>query len=192
MLFSYMLRKLRFFMDSAYKRRGGEADGSDAQSAPEKKIDKGLEENLDSLRTLLSYSNDLIVHRFRFGPDGSVEAALVFIDGLVDNMILTEAVLWPLRSWRTAEAQLPRASALLDAVGREALCAASVEAVQSLEDLSAACLRGNAVLLLDGCAGGLGIEAKGWEKRAVTEPQSETVVRGPREGFTENLRTSTG
>lgn len=191
MLFSYMLRKLRFFMDSAYKHRGGEADGADAQSVPEKKIDKGLEENLDSLRTLLSYSNDLIVHRFRFGPDGSVEAALVFIDGLVDNMILTEAVLWPLRSWRTAEAQLPRASALLDAVGREALCAASVEAVQSLEDLSAACLRGNAVLLFDGCAGGLGIEAKGWEKRAVTEPQSETVVRGPREGFTENLRTNT-
>ncbi|MEA4970699.1 MAG: spore germination protein [Candidatus Pelethousia sp.] len=191
MLFSYMLRKLRFFMDSAYRRLGGEADGADAQSAPEKKIDKSLEENLEGLRALLSYSNDLVVHRFRFGPAGSLEAALVFIDGLVDTKTLTEAVLRPLRNWRADETQLPHAGDLLDKLGREALCAASMEAAQSLEKLSASCLQGNAVLLLEGCAGGLSIEAKGWEKRAVTEPQSETVVRGPREGFTENLRTNT-
>ncbi|QAT50284.1 hypothetical protein EQM14_11225 [Caproiciproducens sp. NJN-50] len=35
------------------------------------------------------------------------------------------------------------------------------------------------------------MSTKGWEKRSVSEPQSETVVRGPREGFTENLRTNT-
>jgi spore germination protein KA len=35
------------------------------------------------------------------------------------------------------------------------------------------------------------INSKGWEKRSVTEPGSEAVVRGPRESFVENLRTNT-
>ncbi|MEG6523440.1 spore germination protein [Desulfotomaculum sp. 1211_IL3151] len=35
------------------------------------------------------------------------------------------------------------------------------------------------------------VSTKGWEKRAGPAPQSETVVRGQREGFTENLRTNT-
>lgn len=32
---------------------------------------------------------------------------------------------------------------------------------------------------------------RGWRDRAVSEPQSQTVVRGPRDSFTETLRTNT-
>lgn len=35
------------------------------------------------------------------------------------------------------------------------------------------------------------IEAKNIQGRSVTEPQSENVVRGPHEGFVENIRTNT-
>lgn len=31
------------------------------------------------------------------------------------------------------------------------------------------------------------INSKGWQTRAITEPESERVVRGPREGFTESI-----
>jgi spore germination protein KA len=74
---------------------------------------------------------------------------------------------------------------------REVLCAGDVKTVETLSEVASGCLSGNTELLLDGCTAGLDISTKGWDKRSVTETQSETVVRGPREGFTENLRTNT-
>jgi spore germination protein KA len=44
---------------------------------------------------------------------------------------------------------------------------------------------------VDGVAEVLVLSTVGWEKRAIEEPPSEVVVRGPREGFTETLRTNT-
>ncbi len=52
-------------------------------------------------------------------------------------------------------------------------------------------LSGGIIILLDGYTKGIWIDAVGWEDRNVSEPQSQTVVRGPMEGFTENLRTNT-
>jgi spore germination protein KA len=52
-------------------------------------------------------------------------------------------------------------------------------------------LSGGIIILLEGYTKGIWIDAVGWEDRNVSEPQSQTVVRGPMEGFTENLRTNT-
>lgn len=191
MLFSYMLRKLRFFMDSSYKRKDEDGAAAKAGDEPRAGLDKDLQKNLNGLKALLADSNDVMTHLFCFGPDHALSGALVFIDGLVDNLTLTHAVLRPLTDWRVDPARLPPKSKLLDVLSLEVLCSACVESSQSLPDLASSCLMGDAALLLDGCAGGLSINAKGWEKRGVAEPQSETVVRGPREGFTENLRTNT-
>ena len=46
-------------------------------------------------------------------------------------------------------------------------------------------------LLSEGFDKALIISTKGWDKRSISEPQTESVVRGPREGFTENFRTNT-
>lgn len=48
-------------------------------------------------------------------------------------------------------------------------------------------LEGNTVLLLDHCEEALIFSTKGGEKRSVDEPQTETVVRGPKDGFIESI-----
>ncbi|MEM5770941.1 MAG: spore germination protein, partial [Bacillota bacterium] len=132
------------------------------------------------------------MHPFRFGSDNSMAGALVFIDGMVDKSTLTNAILRPLRTWRIKDDQLlSKTEDLLDALAQEVLCAIDVENAQSVSELATGCLSGDTILLVDGCSDGLVISTKGWEKRTVSEPQTETVVRGPREGFTENLRTNT-
>jgi spore germination protein KA len=52
-------------------------------------------------------------------------------------------------------------------------------------------LSGDSILLLEGSTKGISIGSKGFESRSVEEPSSQTVVRGPKEGFSEKLRTST-
>ncbi len=50
---------------------------------------------------------------------------------------------------------------------------------------------GNPILLFDGFAEGFSLGLVKFEKRSVEEPQAETNIRGPREGFTESLGVNT-
>ncbi|MGF9911767.1 spore germination protein [Paenibacillus ehimensis] len=52
-------------------------------------------------------------------------------------------------------------------------------------------LSGDAIILLDGISRGITASSRGWKDRGVTEPSAQTVVRGPREAFSETLRTNT-
>lgn len=48
-------------------------------------------------------------------------------------------------------------------------------------------LLGNAVLIVDGVSFALSFGLKFFEKRAISEPPTSTVIKGPREGFVESL-----
>jgi Bacillus/Clostridium GerA spore germination protein. len=187
LIFGFIGRKIKYIGSSRHPQK--ESPAPEGRKQPASGIKERLQENLDSLRAAMGNSNDLKVHALRFGPADSLSAALVFIDGLVDNHLMTEAVLRPLMNWRPEE--LPAKKNLPDTLRQEVLCTGDIRIAQTLTELTSGCLSGDTALLLDGCGAGLLIGTKGWEKRSVTEPQSETVVRGPREGFTENLRTNT-
>lgn len=60
-----------------------------------------------------------------------------------------------------------------------------------LDDAVTNILKGNTVLLVDRVKTGIVIDAKGGQRRGVSEPETESVVRGPREGMTESLRVNT-
>lgn len=191
MFLEFILRKLRFLNSSRRSLCDDSIENRNSTPKQEHKIKKQLSKNLDCLKEMLSGSSDLKVHSFRFGPDGKFAGALAFIDGLVDNSTLTEAILRPIMSWPPDGKTLPDAQELADVLAQVVLCASDVKRASLLSELVSGCLAGDTAVLLDGCAVGLVVSTKGWDKRSVTEPQSETVVRGPREGFTENLRTNT-
>ncbi len=191
MFLGFIIRKLRFLNNSRRSVCDNSTENHNSVPKQEPKIKKQLSNNLDCLKEMLSGSSDLKIHPFRFGPDGKFTGTLAFIDGLVDNPTLTEAILRPIMSWRPDGKTLPEAQELADVFAQVVLCAGDVKEASLLSELASGCLAGDTAVLLDGCAAGLVVSTKGWDKRSVTEPQSETVVRGPREGFTENLRTNT-
>lgn len=47
--------------------------------------------------------------------------------------------------------------------------------------------RGKSALLVDGLAGALILGTQGWEERPVQSPPTESPLRGPRDGFVENI-----
>jgi len=188
LFFGFIIRKLRYLANSAHGQRESGNEDSEGYAT---KIDKKLQVNLDNLKSALGNGNDLKVHPLRFGPDNRLSGALVFIEGLADNLIVTDAILRPLKSWNMEDAAPQSKAGLLDVLEHEVLCAAYVKNVEIVPELAAGCLSGDTVLIIDGFASGLVLSSKGWEQRTVSEPQSETVVRGPREGFTEDLRTNT-
>lgn len=189
MLFGFLKRKIRHLIEAPPFSEPELPDDDNAEiRVPE--IALSLEEALSDFRRILGDDSDLIVHRFRFGPDGAFDAALLYYDGLVNQEVVTDALLRPVLDWRVPD-PAPKKEVLAATLDRNILHAGDVKRVEIPLELAAACLSGDACVLLDGCPEALVVSARGWDKRSVTEPASETVVRGPREGFTESLRTNT-
>ncbi len=147
------------------------------------RLSRDLEGNIRALRAVLGGCQDFVTRSFRIG--GSWPAAVVTIDGMVDKAFLNEVLLrnliveWPGSTLRPT----------LDAL-RDRVPAGKIQECRNLQDLVTGVLAGDAVLLVDGENRGLVVSAEGYASRAISEPASEAVVRGPREGFTENLRVN--
>ena len=67
----------------------------------------------------------------------------------------------------------------------------AIQDVSEYEALIHYMLSGQVILLIEGIAQALSINMSQWEDRGVSESSSQSVVRGPKEAFTENLRTNT-
>ena len=111
---------------------------------------------------------------------GKRQAALLFHPDLTDPFIL-----------RSLLASCTKAGKCADLSELLTHLLAVSEAEESDEkDAAQKVLSGDAVLIVDGWPGCISVNAKQWDKRTVTEPPTETVVRGPREGFTEDFKTN--
>lgn len=150
---------------------------------------KKLDENMDNLKNMYENPNDLIIREFTVRGTEH-RCALVYIDGLVNSDLIHSDIMKNVQLV-TERKQLPdNNKELLDEIYREVISATDIEKGNSLDDVSNAILKGDTAFYLDGIDKVLIMDTKGWEGRAVEEPNTETVIRGPREGFVENLRTN--
>ena len=91
-----------------------------------------------------------------------------------------------------SQAALPLARAE-NGAGREA--ASVFSGNKARKDVQTACdeiLAGNPLLLIDGIAEGTTLGTKKVSLRAIMEPQTSITVKGPREGFIEDVKTNMG
>lgn len=93
---------------------------------------------------------------------------------------------------RLAATERPQSSdELLALVSQHLVLGAPASPVKTYGELLDHILTGETALLVDGMAQALTVETKSWEHRTITEPATEAVIRGPREGFNEVLRMNT-
>ena len=146
-----------------------------------------LDENIKLLTGTLAKSSDVIIRRFVLGK--RINAAIIYIDGLVDKNLVSETIMKPLMYYSDVNS-LPEIVDM-EYVKSSILFTGSIEAVSTMEDVIGKILSGDTVLFIDGEARALAVSLRNWKARGIEEPQTESVVRGPREGFTETLRFNT-
>lgn len=139
-------------------------------------ISEHLEENLKKLKELFAGSSDIVIHRF---DAGSTKAALVYVDGLISRDLVDR------------DAVRPMMSGNLSLPPQRRMNVAEYKSVSTLETFVQSILAPNTGLLIDGDREGYIIESKGFDRRGISEPSGEEVLRGPREGFVENIRNNT-
>ena len=184
-MFSFLLRKAGYwFARKQEVFRPKEPDDKDDT------ISDNLTEVLNSIKNRTLESNDMIIREFLIGGAQGINCALVFIDGMANVRVINDDVIKPL-IFEISEADLKGKDSLISYITNSILSVNEIELAEKLDDAINGFLNGDVVLFIDGIGKAVIMNSKGWEKRSVSEPGSEAVIRGPRESFVENLRTNT-
>lgn len=139
-----------------------------------------LDKNIKAVKSKLT-SADVLV--FEFASEGGKKFAAIYADGICNKELLGELVVKPLRAVKEG-----------DGVEKIRLFLASPEVKdgKKLPDAIKEISDGNAVLFIDGEKDYFIIGLKSPPARAVAEPPTQIAVKGPREGFIEEIKTNMG
>ena len=139
-----------------------------------------LEKNIKSVKDVLT-SQDIIV--FEFDSLGGKKFAAIYADGLADKQLLGELVVKPLRDVeKDASAQEVKRFLASPEVKD---CVKIPDAIKEISD-------GNVVLFIDGEKDFFVIGLKNPPGRSVAEPPTQVTIKGPREGFIEDIKINLG
>ncbi|MHA6534334.1 spore germination protein [Paenibacillus sp. BAC0078] len=154
-------------------------------------LDLSLEVNLQEIGRLIGQSSDVIFRRFTNDSLSSLSLVFIYIDGLVNADAVNQAVLQPLMERATQKRTDITPEAAFSMIKDQMLPVGGVKEGKTLEALLSMLFDGYTLILFNGLQTALAADTSGWEKRSINEPTSQGVIRGPKEGFTENLRTGT-
>ncbi|HAQ08764.1 MAG TPA: spore germination protein, partial [Bacillus bacterium] len=154
-----------------------------------KPLTSDIENNIKTVENVLSKNIDVIKRDFFFHASKSISGVCFYTDGLV-NTQQVEDIIKSLSHYKGDEISVSGVI-MAENLKKNLLINASVEIIDNFQKGINGILMGDTFLLLNGCDRAFLISTRGWDARAVNEPQTEQVVRGPRDGFTENIRTNT-
>ena len=160
------------------ERRSLITDTRSHQSKEQTPISAILEQNEAVLHEIYSNFPDAKFRQFLIGP---YKALLFLIDGLSDIELIHSHVLLPLTLVPlTEEDNLP-------AFLKNNLAITSFTYLDSFAKVINSAAAGRPCLFVNGLDLAVSLDLPKWEHRAIEQPSTEMVVRGPREGFTESI-----
>mgnify|MGYP001244527367 CR=1 FL=1 len=156
-------------------------------------LSKKLDKNVDNFKNIFKDCGDITFRFIEIGKDKKLQACFIFSDGLIDKHLLSEYAIQLLLSSSENEdfdLNLIKKS-LLEFLTKEAIAIPEVDEENKVDEIVNSILSGETILLIDGVDKALILSTRGWPTRGVGEPETETVVRGPRDGFSETLKINT-
>lgn len=157
----------------------------------QKRISSNIETNIKTIHEVLGQSDDILIRRLKIGG-GQIDAFLLHVDGMSDQTFIADNVMKSLMSLTSlAGCTNLKTSSVLNTVKEYVLTAGDVKETGDQNSIFEMVISGDTALFIAGLDQALIISTKGFKSRGVTEPETETVVRGPREGFSEPLRLNT-
>ena len=137
----------------------------------------------ESITALFGSTGDFIARKLQCG--GHTIYAYM-IDGLIASATASETILKPLSRLPSGPIQ-----ALYDAALDGTVYNNVADPCSDEKTVAAKLINGFLVVLFPG-AGAVAFEVKSPEKRGIAPPTVENTVKGPKDAFTENIRTNTG
>lgn len=151
----------------------------------EKGISADIRRFIADVQGILGQSPDII---YREMMVWGIQAVIVYVDGMAEPRHLLEAIL-DHESRLAPQEHSP--AGYLEVLRTEMIPLGRVAGVDSYSQITAELLSGDTIVYIDGAACAISVGTRDLKQRGVEEATSQSVVRGPREGFTESLRENT-
>jgi spore germination protein KA len=152
-------------------------------------LNGSIEEASNYINNLLGENDDFATHSFRVF--GKYQAKMFYFSNLISQSNINTEILKPFMYTppHLKEENIDRKN-LKDILLNESLYHSEGKLVSNLADIIQGILQGETAILIDGLTEGFLIGTRNIEKRAISQPPTEQVIRGPRDGFVENLGTN--
>lgn len=150
-------------------------------------VSKDLSVNVQTIKNSVGESDDIIQRDFKIAKQ--TKASLFFVDGLVDDNGIEEKVIKPLLYFAHTNEEID-AETILNHLFNEVITYIEVTKKDSLDEAILALMSGETLLVIDHIDSFILFETRQFNQRSIEEPDSEVVIRGPRDGFNEVLHTN--
>jgi spore germination protein KA len=148
-----------------------------------------LQADLQELLARLGDNGDLVVRDFLLF--GTHRAAMIFFSSLVNTEQIREHVLKPLMAQPSGQPGFPEhISEMTHYIWSTAVQVTEGTTTADISALPSAAVKGELILLIEGVPEALRMDMRQIDTRGVEPPQTEQVIRGPREGYVEKLENN--
>ncbi|SCM03056.1 Spore germination protein [Bacillus wiedmannii] len=138
-----------------------------------KSISSSLSLNLKHLSKLFSGIPELITRTFPL--KNGKEAAIIYMEGLVDKTVINIDILRPLlfKEWNEVDCW------------ESSVTVGNIKKIQQWSDIEHSLLHGKSILFINGQLTALELDTQSAPKRSIEEPTTETAIKSSHEGFNE-------
>ncbi len=151
------------------------------------KIAQNIEENQRIVQGMIEGCDDILYRPMKLGAKKKTDCFLIYIEVAAANMMLEDSVIGKMlnRLWDM------EAEKITEAIENNSLGISDTKELMTMEEAMAAMLAGNVVLFIDHFAKAIKIGSKGYPGSGVMKAESEKVLRGSKEAFSESVKINT-
>ncbi|MEB3102596.1 spore germination protein [Ferviditalea candida] len=156
------------------------------EDIPDRALKDSIDANQHELESILSKCADLKMRKIKIF--GAASCLLAYFEEMVDGKHLDNALLRTLMVPRPIESV--SAAQIAETLQEEFVSIAATKVIETLQEAVLHILKGDTLLFLEGSAQSLAVSIKNPKDRGLEEPNTESLIRGPRVGFIENPQTN--
>ncbi|SES68830.1 spore germination protein [Anaerobranca gottschalkii] len=183
----FILRMLNDLLNRGKGTRGSELNW-EANDIKEK-VGKDLKGNIEKIKKYLGKSDDFKIKDFYIGTCPPLKGALIYLSSMVDNKSLEHSIIKPLQ--QIENPLLLEGKVSFDNLILSTIPNGDCKELQDYQSIIKEILKGKGLLLIEGFSKGLVVEVGKSSDKTHTEPKTEKVVKGPQEGFVEDIEVNT-
>lgn len=147
-----------------------------------------LDENIQQLENAFLDCDDVVKRKFAIGENNDIWMYMIYTDNIVNSEIIENFIMNNLMN--RAQITSHTHNGLLRQLNEEAISIGEMEEVTSFDKIYTAILLGDTVLLMDQNDKALIASTKNWPTRGVPKAETEVVVQGPKDAFSESGSTN--
>lgn len=149
-----------------------------------------LSERIALIKKVMGNSMDVVIREIIIGDESRIPAAVIFLDGIVDNTSIQQHILRPLmfeaQSIQTKKKLSPQK--VFKKIIESRLTMGETMVKEKNSELFSHLVEGDTIILIEDHLPFIAVCTRAWAGRNVENPDNETTLRGPREGFTETIK----